>query len=164
MILDCNEIIPQRLWVGSYPQEADLMRFRQMDITSVVSLQDETDITHRGISLEKLGRAYAEAGIEFRQAPVHDFDKAELLAKLPCCVAVIEAALAPRSARVYLHCTMGMNRAPTAAAAYMIRALGMTASQAYDHIVSRRYCQPYLDVLEDYAASLGDPTRREEPK
>jgi hypothetical protein len=51
---------------------------------------------------------------------------------------------------------MGMNRAPTAAAAYMIHSLDMSAQRAYDHLVSRRYCRPYLDVLEDYEALQKD--------
>jgi protein-tyrosine phosphatase len=156
MKLDCNEILPERLWVGTYLRVEDVAQLQKMGITTVVSLQDDKDVVQRGISLEKLGIAYARAGIEFRQAPVMDFDKRGLLAKLPGCVSEISAALTAPTARIYLHCTMGMNRAPTAAAAYMIQSLGMSPQQAYDHVVSRRYCRPYLDVLEDYAALLKD--------
>ncbi len=153
-MLDFNEIIPERLWVGCYPQEEDLSQIQQLAITTVVSLQDQRDIVHLGISLEKLNCAYIQAGIKFRRVAVKDFDTKDLLQKLTRCVAEIEAALAHGSARVYLHCTAGMNRAPTAAAAYMIRSMGMSAQQAYDYVVTRRYCRPYLAVLEDYAAAL----------
>jgi protein-tyrosine phosphatase len=156
MKLDCSEILPERLWVGTYLGVEEVARLEELRITTVVSLQDENDIVQRGISVGNLATAYAHAGIEFRQAPVPDFDKRELLAKLPDCVAEIAAALKPQNARVYLHCTMGMNRAPTAAAAYMMRSRGISARVAYDHMVSRRYCRPYLDVLEDYAALMKD--------
>ena len=153
-MLDCDEIVPERLWVGAYPQTGDMRDFRRMAISTVVSLQDQRDMASLGISLKKMSGAYLQAGIEFRQVEVRDFDKTDLLEKLSRCVEELEAALAPRSARVYLHCTAGLNRAPTAAAAYLMRAQKMSARQAYDYIVARRYCRPHLDVLEKYAASL----------
>ncbi len=153
-MLDCDEIIPERLWVGAYPQAEDVVDFRRLAISTVVSLQDQRDIAGLGISLRELSDAYQKAGIEFRQVEVRDFDKADLQEKLARCVEQIDAALALRSARVYLHCTAGLNRAPTAAAAYLIRFQGMSARQAYDYILACRYCRPYLDILEKYAASL----------
>ncbi len=153
-MLDCDEIIPDRLWVGAYPRNEDLGEFRRMAISTVVSLQDRKDAVGLGISMKKLTGAYIQAGIEFRQVEVRDFDKADLLEKLARCVDEIEAALVQRSARVYLHCTAGLNRAPTAAAAFLIRSQGISAREAYDYVVARRYCRPYLDVLDRYAASL----------
>ncbi len=153
-MLDCDEIIPERLWIGGYPETEDMDQFRRMAISAVVSLQDARDIAGLGISLKRMGDAYGQAGIEFHRVEVRDFDKEDLLEKLSLCVGEIEAALARRSARVYLHCTAGLNRAPTAAAAYLIRSRGMSAQQAHDYVVARRYCRPYLDVLKKYAASL----------
>ncbi len=160
-MLDCDEIIPDRLWVGVYPRNEDLGEFRRMAISTVVSLQDQKDAAGLGIPMKKMTSAYAQAGIEFRQVEVRDFDKADLLEKLGRCVDEIGAALAQSSARVYLHCTAGLNRAPTAAAAFLIRSQGMSARQAYDYVVARRYCRPYLDVLDRYAASLKTETARD---
>ena len=156
MTLDCNEIIEDRLWVGSYLRPEDVKQLIRMDITTVISLQDEKDVAGKGIFTKKLFKAFGEADILFRQVAIKDFDKGDLRQNLPECVAELEAALKPRAARVYLHCTAGVNRAPTVAAAYMIRSLGMPAQDACDFIVARRYCQPYLDVLQEYAASLDD--------
>ncbi len=153
-MLDCDEIIPERLWIGCYPRGEDLGDFRRMAISTVVSLQDQRDIASLGIPLKEMKDAYTQAGIDFRQVAVRDFDREDLLEKLEACVAMIELALAPRSARVYLHCTAGLNRAPTAAAAFLMRSQGMSARQAYDFVVAHRYCRPHLDVLEKYASSL----------
>ena len=153
-MLDCDEIIPERLWVGAYPRAEDLSEFRSMAISAVISLQDQKDAAGLGISVKKMTGAYTQAGIEFRHVEVRDFDKADLLEKLARCVDALDAALAQGSARVYLHCTAGLNRAPTAAAAFLIRSQGMSARQAYDYVVARRYCRPHLDVLDRYAASL----------
>jgi atypical dual specificity phosphatase len=156
MTLDCNEIITDRLWVGSHLRPEDVKQLKLMDITTVISLQNEKDMAGEGISTKKLFKAFGEADIKFRQVAIKDFDKDDLRQNLPQCVAEIEAALQPRAARVYLHCTAGMNRAPTVAAAYMMRSQGMPAQDAYDYIVARRYCRPYLDVLQEYAASLDE--------
>ncbi len=157
-MLDCDEILPERLWVGAHPRAEDIEDFRQMAISTVVCLQDQRDISGLGISLKEMIAAYGKAGIEFRQVEVRDFDKTDLQGKLGRCVEAIESALETKSARVYLHCTAGLNRAPTAAAAYLIRSQGMSSREAYDYLVARRYCRPYLDVLEKYAASMRTET------
>ena len=154
MTLDCNEIITDRLWVGSYIRPEDVKQLQMMDITTVVSLQSEKDIAGEGIPTKKLFKAFATADIGFFHVAIQDFDKEDLLRNLPQGVAAIEAALQPRAARVYLHCTAGLNRAPTVAAAYLVRSHGMSAKDAYDYIVARRDCRPYLDVLQNYASSL----------
>lgn len=154
MAIDCNEIIPGRLWVGGYVTPEDAGSLGQMMITTVVSLQSDEDLAHYRISEKRLIEAFEEHGIRLRRCPITDFSRGEISAKLPACVAEIEAALRPESARVYLHCTAGINRAPTAAAAYLIRSGGMSAGKARDLVTSRRHCSPYLDVLELYAEWL----------
>lgn len=154
MALEFDEIIGGRLWLGPYPGIEDVAELRQLAITTVVNLQDENDLSHFELSIEDMRRAYGAAGIGLRWFPIGDFDKRELLGKLAGCVAEIEEALAPTAARVYLHCTAGMNRAPTAAAAFLIHSQGMSAREAYDYVLERRYCRPYLDVLTEYASSL----------
>jgi protein-tyrosine phosphatase len=154
MILDCNEIIPARLWVGAYLMPDDLKALARMFISAVVSLQSEEDLQAYGIPLKRLFKAYADAGIEFRSVPTPDFNKEALAANLPLCVAEVAAALRPVSARVYLHCTAGINRAPTTAAAYLIWWRKLSAQDAHDYLVTRRHCSPSLDILENYACSL----------
>lgn len=150
MLFDYNQILPDRLWVGSYPRPEDAKQLRRMGITVVVSLQTDRDLKQCRISLKKLIHSLSDANIDLRRAPVEDFSKEALAAHLPACVAEVEAALAPGWARAYLHCTGGINRSPTVAAAYLIKTAGMSANQAYEYLLAKRESQPYLDVLEEY--------------
>jgi len=152
MILDCNEVIPDRLWVGSYVRPEDVRFLRQMEITSVVNLQSDRDLSVYGINIKKLVKAFSQADIELRRIPTPDFDKQALADNLPQAVEELEKALAPRWARVYVHCSAGVNRGPTLAAAYLIKQEAMSAQEAYDFLVARRDCNPYLEVLKGYEA------------
>ena len=73
---------------------------------------------------------------------------------LPQAVEELENALVPLGAKVYVHCTAGINRGPTLAAAYLIKADGLTAQEAYSYVIARRDCSPYLDTLQEYEAYL----------
>ncbi len=154
MDLDGSEIIPSKLWVGAFVQPQDAVLLEKTLITTVLSLQTDEDMASCGIQFEKLLDAYQAAGIELRRLPVPDFDRVSLAARLPSCVAELEKALQPRQTRVYLHCTAGINRSPTVAAAYLIRSQDMSAREAYEFIISRRDCNPYLEILEKYRDSL----------
>ena len=154
MILDCNEIIPDRLWVGCYILPEEVRILRQLGITTVFSMQSDRDLEDYHISTAKLQKAYTAAEIEFRRIPTEDFNKAAISANLTRSVEELERTLAPRWARVYVHCTAGINRGPTLVAAYLMKTAGLPAREAYDYVTSRRHCSPYLDVLEAYEASF----------
>lgn len=154
MILDCNEIIQGRLWVGGFIRPEDVRILRQMEITTILNLQSDQDLANCNISPKKLHHAYTEADIEFHRIPTTDFDVQALEANIPKAVEVLERALAPRWTKVYVHCTAGFNRGPTLAAAYLIKIRGISARDAYDFVTSKRHCAPYLATLEGYEASL----------
>ena len=154
MNLDSNEIIPSRLWLGGFIRPKDVELLKRALITTVLSLQTDEDMIHCGIEPGKLAKSYEEADIELRRLPVRDFDKDGLADRLPSCVSELEDVLQAGWTRVYLHCTAGINRSPTVAAAYLIRTQGISAREACDFIVSKRHCSPYLEVLENYRESL----------
>jgi protein-tyrosine phosphatase len=154
MILDCNEIISGRLWVGCYIRPEDVKVLRQMGITSIINLQSEHDLASYNISMQSLLRAYALAKIDLRRIPVPDFDRRALGVHLPQAVAELEDVLTPRCSKIYVHCTAGINRGPTLAAAYLMKADGLTAQEAYNYVIARRDCSPYLDTLQEYEAYL----------
>ena len=154
MILDCDEIIPGRLWVGRYVDPSDIKLLDALGITTLVSLQSDQDLAYYGISIARILRACEEARIDFRRIAIPDFDRVALARHLPSAVAVLESALASSQSRVYLHCSAGINRSPTAAAAYLIRSRGLSARAAHDYLTSRRNCSPFLTVLESYEMSL----------
>lgn len=154
MILDRNEIIPDRLWVGGLIRPEDIRLLVQMGITNVVNLQSDEDFSNYGISLKKLVKAYEKARIELHRIATDDFDAEALERNLAQCVALLELALKPRWAKVYLHCTAGINRSPTMAAAYLIKSRGMSALEAHDFVLARRSCNPSLEILEKYSQIL----------
>jgi protein-tyrosine phosphatase len=154
MVFDCNEIISGKLWVGSYVRPENIDALRNLEITSILNLQSDWDLANYSISLEKLLAACHLAEIELRRTPIPDFDRQAVAIALPYAVEELENALAPSSGRVYVHCTAGINRAPTLAAAYLIKAGGLTAQEAYDYVIARRNCSPYLDTLQEYETHL----------
>jgi protein-tyrosine phosphatase len=150
MILDCNEIIQDRLWVGSYVRPEDVRLLRQIGITCVLSLQTDHDLAFYNLSLKKLLKAFALVEVELCRIPTPDFDKHALSTNLPQAVEALENALAPRWGKAYVHCTAGINRGPTLAAAYLIKSKGLSAQEAYDYVIARRDCNPYLETLQEY--------------
>src|SRR5579862_5211944 len=60
-----------QLAVGEYPTPEDAFWLRETAaVTAVVSLQDESDLDRKGLSLASLERAYAAQGIAFHRLPV----------------------------------------------------------------------------------------------
>lgn len=153
-MLDFDEIIPDRLWVGGYVRREEVFQLRQMGITTVLSMQTDEDLLHYGVSLHELALAYEDAGIEFRCLPTPDFDREALERNLPEAVAQVEEALANPRTKLYLHCTGGINRSPTAAAGFLIKSIGISASEACEYLVARRDCNPTLDILEHFEAAV----------
>jgi protein-tyrosine phosphatase len=154
MLVDYNQVIPGRLWVGSFIEISDSRQLQRMGITVVISLQTDKDLKQRRIPLAKLVKSLEDANIDFRRIPVEDFNREDLALQLPKCVSEIEAALAQGWAKVYLHCTAGMLRSPTAAAAYLIKAHSMPAHEARDLLIEKRDCNPDLELLEKYENAL----------
>jgi protein-tyrosine phosphatase len=156
MFLDCSEILPDRLWIGAFIRPEDMALLQKMGVTTVVNLQSDKDLETYNINLKKLLKAYTKAGIELHHIATPDFDQKALLENLEECIAELQAALTPRWTKVYLHCTAGINRGPTVAAAFLIQSQGYSAQEAYEFVTSRRHCRPYLAVLEQYEASLAE--------
>ena len=152
-MLDFDEIVPGRLWVGGRVYEEDVPQLKLLGITTVVSLQTDEDLLDYGISPVGLARAYRDIGIELRRVPTMDFDQEALRHNLPEAVAQVAEALADSGIRLYLHCSVGINRSPTTAAAFLIRSRGITAREACDWLTALRDCRPDLDILEEYEAA-----------
>jgi len=155
MLGDYNQIIDDRLWVGQMPRPEDAKQLHRIGITHVVCLQADADLKQFRTSAKKIARALEELGIEFVRVPVREFDTEDLALKLPECVAAVEAALKPAWARVYLHCSAGVQRSPTVAAAYLMKTGSMGVDEACDAVLSKRDCQPDRRALERFGDTLG---------
>jgi protein-tyrosine phosphatase len=156
MIFDCNELLQDRLWVGSFVRPDDILQLKHMGITAIISMQSDRDLSDYNISENKLLQACEAAEIELHRIPTHDFDQSALSANVVQAVLELENALTPRGAKAYVHCTAGVNRGPTVAAAYLIKTMGLSAQAACDYVTSRRRCSPYLGVLQQFETSLNN--------
>jgi protein-tyrosine phosphatase len=135
--MKCDRVIPH-LFVGPAPlADDDFQQLKEMNVTAILSLQTDEDGQESAIESER--SAAVEAGISFTNLPVTDFDRLELLWKLPECVATVERILTAGDI-LYLHCTAGVNRSPTVAAAYLHGCLHWLLEQALEHVRGGRNC------------------------
>jgi hypothetical protein len=142
--MKCDCVIPH-LFVGPAPMDDDdFQQLKALNVTAILSLQTEED--GREGAIEREQSAAIEAGLSFTSSPVTDFDRLELMGKLPECVAWVERILAAGDT-LYLHCTAGVNRSPTVATAYLHWCLQWPLERALKHIRGCRDCCPDEDVI-----------------
>jgi atypical dual specificity phosphatase len=142
-----DHVLPH-LIVGEYPNVADVPWLRDtLGVSAVVCLQDDADLASKRLRLTDLRRAYLEAGVAFEHVPIPDGDPEFLADRLPAVVELVHGHVAA-GATVYLHCNAGMNRAPTAAIAYMHVRGGLALAEAIAFVKARRSCVPYVRALE----------------
>jgi protein-tyrosine phosphatase len=143
-------VIREALLVGEYPTPEDAAWLKEEHgVTAVVSLQDDADLASKGVRLAALERAYRRFGLQFHRIPVPDGDDRNLAARLGDILRLL-GRLTDGGERVYLHCNAGLNRAPTAAIAYLHVHEGLTLEAARDAVKQLRHCVPYMRALETY--------------
>jgi dienelactone hydrolase len=142
--MKCDRIIPH-LFVGAAPvADDDFQQLKALSVTAILSLQTEEDGQEGAIESER--SAANKAGLGFTNLPVTDFDRLDLLWKLPKCVGTIERILTAGDT-LYLHCTAGVNRSPTVAVAYLHQCLQWPLEEALEHVRACRNCCPDEDVI-----------------
>lgn len=144
--------VADRLYVGSYPQSPEDVRYLkdELGVTAVLSLQDDDDHELLGIRWDLLGSAYRRAGLLAIREPIEDFSPKALRKRLDDAVAALER-LHSSGHRVYLHCTAGVNRSPTVAIAWLHRHGGLSVEDAVAQVTERHPCQPYDEVIRSIA-------------
>lgn len=144
MCMKCGCVQPN-LFVGPEPKdEGDFEQLRSMKVTAILSLQSEEDVQTNG--LQNRRNTAARRGLIFHNVPVADFDRAHLRRRLRDCVAVLDDLLKSGQV-VYLHCTAGVSRSPTVAAAFLHWKLRWTLDQAIAHLLTVRNCCPDAEVI-----------------
>ncbi|MFN8625621.1 MAG: dual specificity protein phosphatase family protein [Candidatus Binatia bacterium] len=143
----CTVILPNLL-IGEYPapDDADWLRSAHQ-VTTVFSLQDDSDLASKCLDLHHLQHAYRQHGLRFQRMPVPDCDL-ETFAQLLDGIVGALTELLRAGERVYLHCNAGMNRAPTVAIAYLHTAHGLPLASARDFVKQRHHCVPYMRLLQ----------------
>lgn len=136
------------LFVGSCPESTDdIDRLKQdCGVTAVLNLQTDEDFDYWNIASGRLRAHCHDCRIEFRRAPVRDFDPESLQTNLPACVRVLDGLLSDGHT-VYVHCTVGAGRAPSVVIAYLHWAGQWDLDKAVDHVSRCRPCQPNLQAI-----------------
>lgn len=138
-----SRITPQ-MYIGGQHRKHGWQSMQLEGITAVVNLRQETDDAKYGIVPER-----------YLYLPTRD-NNPPTLEDLSSGVDFIREEI-EHGGKVYIHCGVGVGRAPTLAAAYLI-STGMTPVQAWKHI---RDVRPFIwpmksqyQRVEEYAALL----------
>jgi len=141
--------ISDNLLIGEYPTPDDAAWLKStLQVTAVVCLQDDSDLASKFIRLADLRRAYEAEGVDFHHIPIIDGDATSIRTALDGVVALVHSLIGG-GRRVYVHCSAGMNRAPTVAIAYLHVHAAMPLDDARRLVKERRVVSvPYMSVLE----------------
>jgi len=145
--MDISEILPN-VFVGPCPRnhrDIDQLK-RDHKISAVLNVQTDDDYAYWGIDWHTLETHYRKLKIEVRRIPVRDFDPDDLRKNLPQCVEALDALL-QKGHKVYVHCSMGVNRSPSIVIAYLIWKKGMSLAEAFNHVTNIRSCDPYIEAI-----------------
>jgi len=154
-------VVTASLLVGGYPNVADLAWLAdEHGVSAVVCLQDDFDLAAKRLSLAALQAECRRLGLAHHRVPVPDGDDDLMARRLPEIVRIL-AGLIDAGGRVYLHCNAGMNRAPTAAIAYLHVAGGHDLGVARRLVKAQRPCVPLAAALD---AAYGRGARLRPPR
>lgn len=140
--------IRPNLYVGSaLRSRAEIEELLAHNITAVLSLQTDDDLAKDGLRWEQIEEWYLSAGIGARRVQIHDYSAEAVITNLNAAVTSLRTLL-DQGHTVYLHCTAGVNRSPTIAIAYLVRAEGRSVDEALDLVKNARYnVEPYRQAL-----------------
>lgn len=145
------------LFVGPSVHPADLPRLRRAGITAILSLQ-EADRDLPAAAIERMRQSCAPQ-IELHNVGVPDYDPHALLARLSDILPLLHDLLA-RPHIVYVHCSEGVNRAPSVALAHLVRHEGLAVEDALAEL-RRVYpgARPYAEMVEWLRQEAMSPER-----
>jgi hypothetical protein len=149
--MDFDQILPY-LHLGSCPMnvgDVDCL-IRQLRITAVLNLQTEEDFVYLDIDWEAMVGYYDELGIELRRVPIIDFNTDDLRRNLRRAVQVLDELIKGGHA-TYIHCTAGVNRAPTTVIAYLHWVEKRSLEDALNHVGRCHPCDPSILAIASAA-------------
>jgi hypothetical protein len=146
-MIEYNQILPG-LFVGSYPgSQLDIDKLQEASrITAVLNLQMDEDMEQWGVDWPRLVAYYQKRGIVVQRVPIRDVDPFDLLVKLADAVRALNLLLAANHT-VYVHCTVGVGRAPSVAIAYLHWCRGWELTEAATYVRERRSCSPSVEAI-----------------
>jgi len=115
------KITDYQLFLGPYPQtESDIEVLARAGITAVVNVQSRRDMTSRKLNWPNQQAIYSRLEMEAVHVPMAASDQAGMVAKLPHAGEILDDMYG-NGKTIYVHCTEGVEVAPTVVAYYLIR-------------------------------------------
>lgn len=137
MDIDAAEIVPGKLWLGSYRA----VRRHSADLCSMMGITDFVNVAREIPRYpQRVINMFMIAGIGMWNVPMHDDDD-EIVESVLGAVEKLHELLQPKDSCVFIHCHMGISRAPSVVIAYLSKYQGMTTKEAYEHT---RKCRPVV--------------------
>jgi len=145
-----NCIIPDKLYLGNVKQRSSRYPLKDLKITHVVDLAGTYNIK--------------SMGIKYYQIFIFDFEGANIGQYFDCATKWIDDALNDDNNRVFIHCQMGISRAPSITIAYLMKYKNMNLFQAYKHTHKcREIIWPndgFFDQLSEYEIKIYGKTTK----
>jgi len=153
------------------PQKSHVeMLAREEGVTHILSMQEEHNVRAWNIDPKAIEDACAESSITFIRVPTRDHSlsiqqqgwhrhEREMCSRARIPLAVREIARALKDGgRVYVHCTAGMGRAPSAAIAFLFWVRGMDLDEAREYVAMHRPgATPDRDAVRGATYNMLDP-------
>jgi protein-tyrosine phosphatase len=142
-----HHILPYLL-VGSHPASTEDIDELKDDVgvTAVLNLQTDDDFESLRIDGDRLHAFYESRGMQVRRVPVRDYDDDDLRRHLPRCVRVL-SGLVDQDHIVYVHCTAGAGRSPSAVIAYLCWCQDWDLDDAVPYVKARHPCSPDVEAI-----------------
>ena len=126
-IQDDYGVIRENFLVGRCPyniRDIELIQ-KSMNVSAILSLQHDECLMRMNIDYAIHERHGQALGLIMARCPIRDFDPEDQRFRLPAAVNLLRDLL-QAGHRVYVHCTLGINRAPTVVLAYLTVIEGLT--------------------------------------
>jgi len=148
--------ISPKLVLGSCPESGSDVELLKsgLGVTAVLNLQTDDDMRFLEIDWSAINRQYVHSKVQLRRIPIIDFDRVDLLDQLPRCISALHSLMRTGNT-TYVHCTAGVNRAPTTIVAYLYWFSNWELLDAAKHVKSLRVCSPDTEIIERASKNFG---------
>jgi len=146
--MDLDQILPQLL-AGGCPKTTDDIDAlgQEYGVTAVLCLQTDDELAQAEIDWNRLEAQYQQSGIETQRTPVPGCDSDGFRRTLPESVQALDRLLRDGH-KVYIHCSLGICRAPTVIVAYLHWVQDWEIEEALDYVTACRSCGPDVGMLK----------------
>ena len=151
-IQDHYAMVQDHLLIGRCPYDQDEVEAikTQIGATAILSLQHDECLMRLNIDYARHEQHGQNIGLVMKRCPLIDHDLHHQQLELPRAVNTSQELL-QAGHQVYVHCTLGINRAPTVVLAYLTVIEGMSVENAIRQIRKvRPYADPSWDALDAY--------------